>query len=111
MTKGCHLLIKQGAKLVESAEDILAELRSVIILESAPDNQEPAPEQVADGGLSPEYLDFLELCGHDPFSVDQMVTRTKLTSAEVSSMLLILELQGFVESGPGGRYSRVSKRS
>ncbi len=111
MTKGCHLLIKQGAKLVESAEDILAELRSVIDLESGPDHQALSGEDVSDPGLAPEYVDFLELCGHDPFSVDQMVARTKLTSAEVSSMLLILELQGFVESGPGGRYSRVSKRS
>ena len=111
MTKGCHLLIKQGAKLVESAEDILAELRSVIDLGSAPANQALSGDEASDEGLAPEYVDFLELCGHDPFSVDQMVARTKLTSAEVSSMLLILELQGFVESGPGGRYSRTSKRS
>jgi DNA processing protein len=110
MARGCHLLIKQGAKLVESGEDLLAELRSVIDLEGLSDPG-PAPEpEAAASGLDAEYQHFLDSCGHDPFTVDQMVSRTKLTSAEVSSMLLILELLGFVESGPGGRYTRVSKR-
>ena len=63
------------------------------------------------GSLSRRAQDLLAACGHDPVTVDQLVGRTQLTSAEVSSMLLILELQGFVESGPGGRYTRVSKRS
>jgi DNA processing protein len=111
MAKGCHLLIKQGAKLVESAADILSELRSVIDLRAGADNAERDELEEATPQLSDDYAEFLELCGHDPFSVDQMVARTKLTSAEVSSMLLILELQGLVESGPGGRYTRASKGS
>ena len=53
---------------------------------------------------------LLDACGSDPVSVDQLVERTKLTAAEVSSMLLILELQGYVESGTGGRYTRAGKR-
>jgi len=110
MARGCHQLIKQGAKLVESGEDLLSELRSVIDLREFRDPQTPTPPADTVAGLEPEYEQFLESCGHDPFTVDQMVSRTKLTSAEVSSMLLILELQGFVESGPGGRYTRVSKR-
>jgi len=110
MARGCHQLIKQGAKLVESGEDLLSELRSVIDLRELRDPQTPTPPADTVPGLEPEYEQFLESCGHDPFTVDQMVSRTKLTSAEVSSMLLILELQGFVESGPGGRYTRVSKR-
>jgi len=111
MAKGCHLLIKQGAKLVESADDILAELRSLIDLDSRAESRAVEEPENPDAQLSTEYVNFLEACGHDPFSVDQVVARTKLTSAEVSSMLLILELRGFVESGPGGRYTRVSKRS
>ncbi len=111
MAKGCHQLIKQGAKLVESGDDILSELKSVIDLRSVPERSGASLVDDLQSELSPEYLEFLGNCGHDPFSVDEMVTRTKLTSAEVSSMLLILELQGYVESGPGGRYTRVSKRS
>jgi DNA processing protein len=110
MARGCHRLIKQGAKLVECAEDVFAELAGLIDLEERPpparDAEEDDPAE-----LSAEQRDLLAACGHDPVTVDQLVGRTQLTSAEVSSMLLILELQGFVESGPGGRYTRVSKRS
>ena len=110
MARGCHRLIKQGAKLVECAQDVFAELAGLIDLEERPpparDTEEDDPAD-----LSAEQQDLLAACGHDPVTVDQLVGRTQLTSAEVSSMLLILELQGFVESGPGGRYTRVSKRS
>jgi DNA processing protein len=111
MSRGCHLLIKQGAKLVESGQDILTELAGLIELDEQvlPDRD---TETVAAGGdLDADYRRFLEACGYDPFTVDELVQRTKLTSAEVSSMLLILELQGYLESGPGGRYTRVSERS
>lgn len=111
MSRGCHRLIKQGAKLVESAEDVLSELRAVIDLREPTESGRPEGSSSASVDPDPEYEEFLAACGHDPFTVDQMVSRTKLTSAEVSSMLLILELQGLVESGPGGRYTRVSKRS
>ncbi len=110
MARGCHLLIKQGAKLVESGEDVLSELRLLVDMRDISEPQPPAEPAETSPALDPEYEEFLDSCGHDPFTVDQMVSRTKLTSAEVSSMLLILELQGFVESGPGGRYTRVSKR-
>jgi len=111
LARGCHLLIKQGAKLVESGEDLLSELRSVVALGELSESPHPGEKAEGPAGLDAEYEELLESCGHDPFTVDQIVSRTKLTSAEVSSMLLILELQGFVESGPGGRYTRVSKRS
>jgi DNA processing protein len=111
MARGCHRLIKQGAKLVESGQDLLSELRSVVDLQRMSESAETSEDTETAAGLDAEYEEFLESCGHDPFTVDQIVSRTKLTSAEVSSMLLILELQGFVESGPGGRYTRVSKRS
>ena len=111
MSRGCHLLIKQGAKLVESGQDILGELAGLIDLRDQlpPDSDTGTDEHGED--LDTEYRRFLEACGYDPFTVDELSQRTKLTSAEVSSMLLILELQGYVESGPGGRYTRVSKRS
>jgi DNA processing protein len=61
--------------------------------------------------LDPEYEMLLEACGYEPVTADILVARTGLTAAEVSSMLLILELQGRLESGPGGRYTRVFERS
>ena len=55
----------------------------------------------------PAYQALLEACGYEPVTAEILVQRTGLTAAEVSSMLLILELQGRLESGPGGLYTRV----
>ena len=57
--------------------------------------------------LDPSYQNLLDACGYEPVTVAILVERTGLTAAEVSSMLLILELQGQLESGPGGRYTRI----
>jgi DNA processing protein len=54
----------------------------------------------------PEYQQLLEKMGHDPVSVDDLVATTQLTAEEVSSMLLIMELQGRVAALAGGRYVR-----
>ncbi len=113
MARGCHRLIRDGAKLVESAEDVLAELGPLV--GSLGDNVPTPATSEQDPQASPEALDaayirLLDACGSDPVSVDQLAERTKLTAAEVSSMLLILELQGYVESGTGGRYTRAGKR-
>ena len=113
MARGCHRLIRDGAKLVESAEDVLTELGPLVATLSGPAapaaGSGEAPDQ-ASAPLETEYLQLLEACGSDPVTVDQLAERTKLTAGEVSSMLLILELQGYVESGAGGRYARVGKR-
>jgi DNA processing protein len=110
MARGCHRIIREGAKLVESVDDILGELAGVLQVLPGIDVA-VAPEQNNAGTtLDGDYRMLLEACGTDPVTIDQLAQRTKLTAAEVSSMLLILELQGVVESGPGGRYTRVSKR-
>ena len=109
LARGCHLLIRNGAKLVESAGDILAELGP---LAGVVQNAIGGPGQVAPPAsreLDDEYLKLLDACGYEAVTVDDLVERTRLTTAEVSSMLLILELQGFLESGPGGRYTRIFK--
>ncbi|MGI9264826.1 MAG: DNA-processing protein DprA [Gammaproteobacteria bacterium] len=109
LARGCHLLIRKGAKLVETAADVLSELGSLVSLTQdlsaspPPDTDRSGPE------LDEEYAKLLEACGYESVTVDLLVERTRLTAAEVSSMLLILELQGFLESGPGGRYIRVFK--
>jgi DNA processing protein len=110
LARGCHELIRQGAVLVETARDILAEIGP---LTGIPPNPEaPAPVALA---TAPEpdgdYGKLLAALAHDPSGVDGLAARTGLTAAEVSSMMLILELQGAVESLPGGRFARKTTRS
>jgi DNA processing protein len=110
MARGCHRLLREGAKLVESAGDILEELAPLLGLELPA--TEPASGAVsAEAPEDPEYRLLLNSLDFAPTSVDSLVERTGLTPDVVSSMLLMLELQGHVETSPGGRYSRVNKRS
>ncbi|MGH8292648.1 MAG: DNA-processing protein DprA [Gammaproteobacteria bacterium] len=110
LARGCHRLIREGAKLVESAGDILEELAPLLKLEAAAAPQAPAETQAADEPDDPEYRLLLNSLDYAPTSVDALVERTGLTPDVVSSMLLMLELQGQVEAAPGGHYSRVNKR-
>lgn len=105
LSKGCHALIRQGAKLTETIDDILEELHwqteSVEIPTIADTKPGPA--------LDADYLRLLEALGHDPVPIDALLQRTGLTTAEVSSMLLVLELNGYVTAAAGGRYARTGK--
>jgi DNA processing protein len=106
LSKGCHRLIKQGAQLVETAADIVAELGSLAgALESFPDHV--APQSESPVHTDPDYAKLLDTMGFDPVSVNRMVKRSGLTAEQLSSMLLILELEGKVNSLPGGRFQRV----
>ncbi len=104
LARGCHQLIRQGAKLVEDARDILEELAPQLhaVLQEA---EELRPSPVPDG----DHKTLLDCMGNGPNSVDQLVKRSGLTADAVSSMLLLLELQGHVVSTAGG-YALVSKR-
>jgi DNA processing protein len=108
LSKGCHQLIKQGAKLVESAQDILEELgalRAVAAIKAAApavDNQAPAGELV--GGGNQELLAIL---GYDPVSFDALAVRSGRDAASLSGQLLELELAGLIEVLPGGIYRRI----
>ncbi len=105
--KGCHALIRQGAKLVESAQDIVEELTALIGVLQTQDLIGDTPDQThASRQTDPDYQRLIENMGFDPISVDELITRTGLTAEAVSSMLLLLELQGDVSSAPGGLYSR-----
>ena len=95
LSKGCHALIKQGAKLVESAQDVLEEL-GVSGSARAPDAAAPPGAQL------------LVHMGFDPCDIDTLVARSGLTAEAVSAMLLQLELEGRVGSLSGGLYQRVS---
>jgi len=107
LSKGCHALIRQGAKLVETVTDILEELR--VPLRAALD--EPTADAAeSEEPLDPDYLAVLGALGHDPVPMEVLLQRTGLTPAVVSSILLVLELRGYVEAAPGGRYARTGKK-
>ncbi len=104
--KGCHALIKQGAKLVESAQDVLEELRL-----PAPDAQQaldlPAPTQEdAPSAHDPERA-LLRAMGHDPVGLDALQARCGWPTAQLQAQLLELELMGQVGRLPGGLFQRV----
>jgi DNA processing protein len=103
--RGCHQLIRSGAKLVETADDIIEELSGLLagISQSVKQNKS-GREATWKSDVDPDYQRLLELMGWDPASVDALVDRTGLTAGEVSSMLLILELDGRVEPLAGGGY-------
>ena len=107
LARGCHSLIKQGAKLVETAQDILEELLPLVNLSSTShtnvQNEEASPVQ----DLDPAYQNLLDSLEYEPSSIDELVDRSQLSAAEISSMLLILELQGQVAS-QNGQYSRIN---
>ncbi|MGB5257663.1 MAG: DNA-processing protein DprA [Woeseiaceae bacterium] len=104
LARGCHALIRQGAKLVETADDILAELAPLggHMMQSAEDA--PVPE-VSRKDNDEDYVELRRLLGHDPVSIDELADQSSLTIDQLSSMLLILELHGEVESLSGGRYA------
>jgi len=105
LSKGCHRLIRQGAKLAESARDITEELSG--LLGGLQQYAEPAPSPpVQESSLDPEYQALLETMGWDPVSIDLLVERTGLTADQVSSMLLILELDGRIQLLSSGRYQQ-----
>jgi DNA processing protein len=102
--RGCHRLIKDGAKLVETAEDILEELRWVM---PTPDS----PETEASGASkADENTEILSLMGYDPCGLDELVSRSGLATDVLSVILLHLELEGRIASLQGGRYQRLQER-
>ena len=104
LSRGCHALIRQGAKLVETAQDILDELGPLAGAWAAADPLDAGGDATAAETWSPdaEYRQLLDYIGHNPTSINFLVSLSGLTPAEVSSMLLQLELGGHVASSPGG---------
>jgi DNA processing protein len=103
LSKGCHQLIKQGAKLVESADDIASEIISLTGALNPPAANVAAHTNETTE-INADHAELLTCMGFDPVSVDRLAERTGLTAEELSSMLLILELEGRVDSLPGGYF-------
>jgi DNA processing protein len=109
LARGCHELIRQGAKLVERPEDVLSEIKislaSQLLVAPAPDS----PDGAETGNpLDKEYKILLDALAFEPASIDSLIERTGMNSESIASMLLILELDGHVAPHPGGRYSRTA---
>jgi DNA processing protein len=106
LSRGCHKLIRQGAKLVEDAADVLSEVRNFL----PPQSLGRAPGTRADvagtrPALDKDYEILLDALGFEPANIDVLVARTGIPGESVQSMLLMLELQGRVEPHAGGRFA------
>ncbi len=106
LARGCHRLIRDGAKLVENTTHVIEELGPLTEFMRSPtsDGETQNKKEVN----HPDYQNLLTIVGFDPTPVDVIVERTGLATNVVSAMLLNLELQGNVTVTPGGRYTRVT---
>ena len=107
LARGCHELIRQGAKLVETAADIGVELAPLtahlqLSLMESRESESRSPDEDKD------YTELRKLLSHDPTTIDDLENQSGLTIDQLSSMLLILELHGEVESLSGGRYALIA---
>ncbi len=110
LARGCHALIRQGAKLVETARDILEELGPLVRVQMGVRlvHEDPDDSAGSRSKENPEYDILLAHLAHDPVDVDTLVERSGLTPEVISSMLLQMELYGLIEACPGGKYQRSS---
>jgi len=97
VARGCHKLIRQGAKLVETAQDILEELGNY---------GEPRDTLQADADC--EESNILRALGHDPRTLDDLVESTGMSADRLLGELLTLELEGLIATLPGNRYQRLA---
>jgi DNA processing protein len=113
LARGCHALIRDGAHLVEDPAEVLAELSPLLrraMADGVIDRRIDAADvggDAAGSGLDPDYQRLLAALGFDPVAPDVLIRETGLPAEAVSSMLLVLELEGHVSSGAGGCYCRV----
>ena len=111
LARGCHQLIKAGAKLVETAEDILEELSSLMLasrLADTPDlfsttKQDKIPEP--DPLLPKIQQQILKNIGYTPVAVDGIIERSGLNAADVNANLVLLEINDYIQSHPGNQVS------
>lgn len=108
--KGCHALIKEGARLIESADEIMEDW-----LQTPYNEKKSAEKKTVDSCCAKPQREKEQLCakilaaiGTDPIYPDELANLLQLSSDEILSALLLLELEGTVEPSAGGRFQRVS---
>jgi DNA processing protein len=107
-SRGCHALIRQGAKLVESAQDVLEELRIVPAGTQATGHPGAAGEDTSSQADRPGVL-LLQALGFDPVSLDALQARTGIETARLQAQLMALELAGKLARLPGGLFQRMAQ--
>lgn len=108
LSRGCHALIREGARLIEDPNEIIAELAPHLraaLGTGRPETETPRAES-STPGPSDEQAQLLAAMGYDPVTLDELTQRTGRPVAEISPLLLLMELEGHVSSLPGGRYVR-----
>ncbi len=104
--KGCNGLIREGATLVETVEDVLESL-GLLPPPDRPADANPRPSLAQNDELGEDYRDLLARIDYSPTPVDRLVEETGLPPEEIASMLFILELEGHISSVAGGCYQRI----
>ncbi|MGA8707719.1 MAG: DNA-processing protein DprA, partial [Steroidobacteraceae bacterium] len=106
--RGCHQLIKEGARLVQSSGDILRELRPILVkTDDISVTSKPNRVTRRSPRLDKDQKILLDALGFEPASIDSLVGRTGFPSHSVASMLVMLQFAGAVGAEPGGRYVRL----
>ena len=105
LSKGCHYLIREGAKLTESARDVLEEINVSLVRPPVCSNIEGHAAANEAQQYHVDTRQLLEHLSYDPISIDRLIEVSGLTADAVSSMLLVLEVHGIVSSS-GGLYTR-----
>lgn len=106
VAKGCHRLIREGAKLVESVQDVLEELK-LDSSTTASSTARSADDARAGPDVTPAQRNVLDALGHDPVDIDTLCTRSGRDAGELTALLMELELAQHVERLPGNRYQRL----
>lgn len=110
LARGCHRLLKSGATLVEDVNDVLEEIAPQLKHAGRTNGSRRRTERNALLD-DPGYAGLLDVLDYAPSTVAELIERSGLTAAELSSMLLQLELSGAVEALPGAQYCRSARRS
>ena len=111
LSRGCHQLLKSGAKLVETADDILEELSSLMLASRMMHSDNTTDEikanhQPAINSLLPKVQQqILKNIGYSPMSIDTLIVRSGLNAAEINANLVLLEVDDYIQTHPGGQVS------
>ena len=113
LAKGCHRLIRDGARLTETAAEVIEALTPAALAQGAGlrtrlETGGPGADRGSDARMQdPDYAALMAALGDVPASLDELADRTRLAPAALSSMLLLLELEGVVAPAVNGRWQRI----